>query len=52
MLPSGDQILAVRSPSERGYADCGPVRRGGRVQVEALPGITVDGTDILGPAVV
>jgi Uma2 family endonuclease len=46
----GEQILVMRSPSSSGYLDTRIMRRGERLDIEAMPGISFSVDDILGPA--
>jgi Uma2 family endonuclease len=46
----GDQILVMRSPTDRGYADVSTLGRGDSVGVEALSDVSLAVTDILGTA--
>ena len=45
----GDQVLVLRSPSPSGYEQIRIVRRGDRLDIEALPGVSFSVDDVLGP---
>jgi len=45
----GQEILVMRAPSSNGYRDVRSLRRGDRLDIEALPGVGLDVEDVLGP---
>jgi Uma2 family endonuclease len=46
---AGDQVLYMRTPASGGYRDIRNLRRGSRVQVEALDGLSFSVSEVLGP---
>ena len=45
----GEEVLVMRSPGSDGYREVRSLRRGDRLEIEALPGITLEVDDVLGP---
>jgi Uma2 family endonuclease len=46
---TGDQILVMRAPDDGGYRDVRALRRGQRVDIEALPSVVLEVANILDP---
>jgi Uma2 family endonuclease len=45
----GEQVLVMRTPSPSGYQQIRELRRGDRLDMEALPGLSFTVDDVLGP---
>ncbi len=45
----GDQVLVLRSPSSPGYRQIRSMRRGDRLDIEAMPDVSFSVDDVLGP---